>query len=89
MKDCTMTAGTMHVLLWHYFSPEPYPVPTKIHNDIIADLTNDNLLYLDEAGILRPTERGFAYVEMLLTTPLPQQRWVDARFEDYPRKAGL
>ena len=30
-------------------------------------------------GLVQTTERGRAFVEMLLATPLPEHRWVDPR----------
>lgn len=79
MKLHTMSAGALHVLLWHYFSPESYPAPAGNHEQVVSELQRMGLLTLDDASIYRASEMGVAYVEMLLCTPLPVLKWSDPR----------
>jgi hypothetical protein len=40
----------------------------------------------ENPGFVRTTERGTAFVEMLLATPLPEQKWIDPREPVVPVK---
>ena len=55
---------------------------TLPHPDIsdvtLAELIKDGLVE-NPHNIIRTTERGAAYVQMLLDVPLPEQKWVDPR----------
>lgn len=78
-----MPAGQLHVLLWHYFVPvSPYPEPCGNHRRFVDNLIGEGLLEYDRERAhlstdqFEVTERGRVYVEALLKTPLPVQKWV-------------
>jgi hypothetical protein len=83
MSGNTMPAGQLHLLLWHYFAPEPYPCPrSRSHEGFIEALITEGLMdydpererFGDDRFVL--TEKGNAYIQGLLKMPLPVQRWV-------------
>lgn len=79
-KDHTMVPGQLHVMLWHYFSPAPYPQPTRCHGEWLANLHAAGLIdHNEDFEGWSATDKGRAYVEMILQVPLPVMRWVDPR----------
>ena len=47
----------------------------------ISELANVGLLGTDDAGKYQLSDRGKAYIDMLLAVPLPVRKWVDPRME--------
>ncbi len=77
-----LVPGAMMLLLHIHSSPAPYG---GLGNEAFIDKCLQRLLDL---GLIQPrmvnterkvTERGRMFVEMILATPLPEQRWVDPR----------
>jgi hypothetical protein len=74
-------AGMMMCFLHHYACMEPYRGPgNKQHRDeCVAKLIDLGLLVRDESDGIHATAKGKAFAQMVLTTPLPEKRWLDPR----------
>ena len=74
------TPYTINVVLHHHCSRADFPLSsTPLYRQIIRELSEHELLYLASDNQYCTTERGKAFVEMLLHTPLPVKQWVDPR----------
>jgi len=77
-----MSPAHIHILLNHYaLSNKTYEVCSscvsrRFYDETVAALKSSDLL--NEDGMI--TDRGNAYVEMLISTPLPLQKFIDPRF---------
>ncbi len=38
MRTTTMPTGQLHVLLWLYLTPAPYPKPSRYHQEFVDEL---------------------------------------------------
>lgn len=86
-----MTPLHLEILLHAYAMAFPYTIKTETRREFIASLMHEGLLEpaqldtLNQIGVgsilLTITERGKAYVGMLLATPLPVGAFVDPRTE--------
>jgi hypothetical protein len=56
------------------------------HQRAFEALRNSGLVedWREKSGYVRTTERGQKFIEMLVATPLPEQRWVDPRQKTSP-----
>ncbi len=68
-----MTAGTMQLLLHMYLRPPGTPFPYE-QNDLDR-LYQDDLISSTVAFEAKLTEKGQAFIAMVLSTPLPVQKW--------------
>ncbi len=68
---------TLEIVLHYYYSPDPYPHDSPAAKDSIQRLINDGIL---KSNPVRITDKGIAWVLVLLRTPYPQlvSTWVDA-----------
>lgn len=74
-----MNAGTMQMLLHHYMFPGAYrgPVSEQFDVECRCFLKSHGLLFTTTGGVRwEISDKGRAYVEMLLATPLPVQKWM-------------
>lgn len=82
MSTKTMPAGQLHLLLWHYFTPDPYPKPSGCFQEFVDRLISEGLMDYDPTRPLLSddcfelTERGRVYIEAILNVRLPVQRWM-------------
>jgi hypothetical protein len=75
-----VSPGLIEIVLHYHCCPEPHPrADAPYVLDSTAELLTAGLIERDARGIMRTTERGSAWVEMLCATPLPEHRWVDPR----------
>lgn len=73
-----MSPFELRFLLHCYYSPEPFEAIT---NKVIGDfaeqmLTEGILLKAEEKNCYTVTEKGRVWVERILATPQPIQKWV-------------
>lgn len=77
-----LTANHLEVIFHYYISPEPHP---RKHVSVIQEIqqfyVKQEILEPDDTGRLFVTNRGKAWIDMLLSTPFPVQVWVDPREE--------
>lgn len=72
----------IEIFIHHACSPEPFDRAwAPAYEETANRLIRDGLLKHDDEGILRATERGAAWGEMLKSTPLPVHRFVDPRLD--------
>jgi len=84
VDDRTFGAWTIHDLevLFHYRCCPTVAWPygeTPAHGTTVSKLVEAGLM--DRADFPAVTERGLAFIDMLLATPVPVQKFVDPRFE--------
>ncbi len=75
-------AGVIRILLHYYISPEPYPEPDRsspFYRETISWMKVYELMTDETEDAMVMTPRGKAWVEMIRSTPLPVQEWVDPR----------
>lgn len=87
-----MTLTPLHLrILLHYFSGVGVFQPTSTtSDDYTQDLINDGLLErapvspgpLQSITPMMITEKGRAFLRMILKTPLPAEVWVDPRTKE-------
>lgn len=76
MSEFRLTPLEMEMLLHFYCRPTPFETPAN------ADLVSQSLRRLHDAGLIdrmdfpSTTDKGRAWVERALSTPLPVQKWV-------------
>lgn len=76
-----MSPLKIEIMLWHYAHGEDHPNALKGMNawvDAFRDLLANDMLSncnTENGMSLRITERGRAYVDFLMSVPLPVQRW--------------
>ncbi len=78
MSEFRLTAGAMQMLLHYYTSPEPFRGRGNVRFDEEChNILNDCDLIFTASGGARweIADKGRAYVEMVLETPLPVQKW--------------
>jgi hypothetical protein len=74
-----MTPYELEILLHYYVSPAPFArITAPAFLGAVGGLIGDDLLQLDEGGY-HVTDKGLAFVRMVLATPLPEQEWTDPR----------
>lgn len=79
-QEVVLSAGSMAVLLHHYFSPEAHPDHGEpSYANALGNLAAKDLIVMDSGAVWRPSQRGYTYIAMLLATPLPEKQWVDPR----------
>ena len=72
----------LEIFIHHTCSPTPFdrchaPSYPERRDALIAA----GLLRVDEEGVIRATEMGDAFGNMLKSTPLPVRRYIDPRFD--------
>ena len=83
-----MSPSDIEVLLHYYVSPSPHPrveapavakaVVRFVHDDIFCVTGETECI----GSGFRVTDRGEAFISMLLGTPYPEKKWVDPRNKD-------
>jgi hypothetical protein len=76
-----LTPNEVEVLIHYLCSPQPHPrVTAPAVVMAIKKFVNDEIFKVidDEAGYA-VTDKGRAFVDMILSTPYPENRWVDPR----------
>ena len=69
--------GELMILLHHHSSGEDFPNPTSLHEEWVKHLFDLGLVErTTPASALRSTQKGQAYIEAILSLPMPTQRWV-------------
>jgi hypothetical protein len=66
----------------YYYEIEPKDIITRAHSCGVEQLLRSELIDLDVIkikGSYTITEKGKAFIEMLLNTPLPTLKWIDPR----------
>ncbi len=78
-----MTPNDIEILIHYHSCPEPHP---RIHapavEDSIRNFLADGILELrktDKEDTFRTTEKGRAWLQMILDTPYPTLVWVDEK----------
>lgn len=77
-----MSPFKMDVLMHYYCMAVPHPkVMSKGVQEYIHDLVEDGVMIMDEeSGTgFRMTEKGYAWIQMILDTPMPISVWTDPR----------
>lgn len=70
------------VLLHHHTSAAEFPRrDAPAYNEVITGFMEMGLLHRNSEGFLTTTERAHALIDMWRSTPLPEMRWIDPRFE--------
>jgi hypothetical protein len=71
----------IEVVLHYYHSPEPHPrVNAPAVKEAIQRFVNDGILSAAEGpALLKVTDRGNAWVRMIVETPYPEGAWIDPR----------
>lgn len=79
-----MTPLHIEILLWYHCRAEPFAIREPEHarstvvRDFRASLMKDNLIYESSTSGsgYTLTDRGKAFIEFILDTPLPVCKWV-------------
>lgn len=83
MKEYLFIGGPaqLSILLHHYVSFEPYPNPSKVSAEVEGMFVAKGILAGSEDApyCFKVTEKGTAWIEMILSTPAPVQKWIDPR----------
>ena len=66
------------VMLYHYSSPVPYHTDSSAYQAAMNDLQSEGLLTCDDndPNLIRSTEKGRMWVQMIVSTPLPDPAWI-------------
>jgi hypothetical protein len=79
----------INILLHYHCIPNPHPqADAPAVREATRMFVNDGILRLNLGSerIYILTMRGEKLVEMLCSTPYPEERWVDPRFDDTDKK---
>lgn len=72
----------LEIFIHHACSPTPFDrASAPAYDGAVMRLMDYGLLSRDEEGIIRSTEKGDAWGDMLKSTPLPVHRFIDPRFD--------
>jgi len=73
-----MTPLHLGILLHHYANPSPYPHRSMAADEYAEDLAKWGMMVHKDADefCMRVTPKGVAWLERVLETPMPVQRWV-------------
>lgn len=71
----------IEVILHYYVSPDPHPRITTLAISQAIDffIEQSMLVKTGEPEVIRVTNRGKVWIDMLRSTPFPEQRWIDPR----------
>ena len=73
--------GAIQILLHHHAVWGPYPTPSPFYDETIERFLKLGILVpSDDESKYGTTDKGKHLVEMLCSTPIPEQRFVDPRF---------
>lgn len=80
-KKLEFTAGALTILLWYYWTTEPYPHSDSLsYNDAVTQLVALQLVThvpgASDGLQIQLTDRGRVHVQALCRAPLPEQQWV-------------
>lgn len=81
IRDRIFALGHVEVLIQIHCLPNA-EISTAIANDLNKAGV---VLFSESEGKYKLTPRGEAWLDMILSTPLPEQRWVDPRSEEVKR----
>lgn len=83
------TPNDIDVMLHYYVSPAKHPrEEAPAVREATAKFVRDGLLEPQEEGHYSATDRGQAWVEMLLRVPFPRKAWVDETGAEVLRHNG-
>ncbi|MBD7990694.1 hypothetical protein H9643_07905 [Ochrobactrum sp. Sa2BUA5] len=75
-----MTPYMLEILFHHHCSRAPFPrEKAPAYEETVDQLSEFGLLERIEFGFIQSTERGRAYIEMILATPFPETGLYDPR----------
>lgn len=81
-----MTPLALEMLIWFHTRPReagPFPhIDYPPQTEIVTRFCQNDLVKpydIERDGTYRTTERGAAWLELILQTPYPKQLWVDPR----------
>lgn len=75
-----MTPYMLEILFHHHCSRAPFPRENApAYTETVDELVLLGVLERIEFGFIQSTDRGKAYIEMILTTPLPEMGLYDPR----------
>lgn len=81
-----MTPYAFQILLHYYWSPEDWDGPSRgnaLHREIMTKMLQDDLLnFATDGREFQITERGRAFIDHALSTPLPEKVWVRGKMRD-------
>jgi len=77
-----ITPNHLDVLVHYYTTPGDHPhVASQAVLEAIADLEEEEILRRDSQGDIHVSEKGCAWLKLMLNTPYPIQKRVDPRTE--------
>ena len=78
-----MTPLGITVVLHYYTTPEALPnSDAPAVREMVSSLIRDGILGREALGLPFVTDRGRAWIELLLRTPFPRMAWVDENGND-------
>lgn len=78
-----MTPNDLEILLHHYVSPCEFPRrEADAYKKAVKMFLADGVFDHEDDGGYRVTEKGKAWIVMILSTPMPKLKYCDPRFED-------
>ena len=79
-----MTPYQIEIVLHFHYSPEPWPqADAPAFPQTLSGLIGDDLLSARAGpGCYETTPRGKVLVDMWCSTPLPEMRFIDPRFDN-------
>jgi hypothetical protein len=81
-----MTPYELSILMHHYTSPCRHDnYHTVLYNDIVNRFREDGIL---NVGPVSVTEKGIAFINMILSVPMPEPAWIDPRTKDIIEEAN-
>lgn len=76
-----ITPYVLELVIHHHCSYDLFPRwEAPLYNPTIDELIAEGILERgDDGAPYHTTEKGKAWIEMLLATPFPEQKWIDPR----------
>lgn len=74
------SCGELDIIIHHYTTPSPYEdCGQTYYATVINKLIEIGMI---DAETKRCTPKGCAFIEMLQSTPIPEQVWIDPRTKE-------
>ena len=76
-----LTPVAIEALMHYHYNPTPHPKAesTSVKNAVSHLIQNGIIGWDENSNTYSTTEKGVIFVEMICTTPLPEQKWADPR----------
>lgn len=80
LNEDRLSPAELEFLLHYYYSPLPHPKWSGFQDLACMWVTQGILEELHTPGLWRVTDKGSAWLEMILATPVPKVSYLDPRF---------